>query len=823
MGRLKLSKIRSKFTGKNLKILILGILALICLLLLSGILLSFTHLFQYGFNSPNLNLVGKFLWRLKDNPWGIFEAYGAWLKTFNLAWQRGQLSTVLFFPFLAPLTLIGLTIWAFVRSTMKRFELGNHFATAEDVSQMGLLRGFIMFLGKFRGRTLKLNRTYSVLAFGESGMGKTSALAIPSILESNKSCVVAIDNSGVLAKYTSGYRAKIGKVFYFDWRLMDNPEKGEYWPRWNPLSARNLPKGGNKRECYLLAVAKSLLSQDRTVAEENYWDRLSHIALNGLLEFFAAKIEQAEGNDYFLSKIMEKGSVFREDRELLLSYYMLMPEKLSVPMVEMVKSNQLSYDSYLPVGSWGGVPDEWQGREMCLPMFTDFLIQRYFLILKNNPGQDAWKILLEEFLTEADLFGYNQRASQKLRQLFYLSKKQRNIVFPMLLKPLTNFRNKTVRDRTCVSDFYLRQSRGIKSPQGNWQVSTVYNVYNNDFMSRFFVDMLVEDSLVVHRNSGGYPLLFVLDDMAKLPKFNSLVDGVGADLDANISFLLIANDLDKVQEIYGTSRLESMISNATFKLLMASSNQKLSEQLEQLAVYGTKSVQIPRIDSNDLRYVKNGLADASYYHRIAQSLESYEGAQFSRGYQLLLAEGYYHRPVRTESEFFLNNPEMIEKSAHRPNCFVALDILQKRNLDDLNPPLLIDILHNSGIKIEQGGEVDEFIAESFDAAVEDSKKIPDQESVMNDEISNLWQSRKLGKAENLQANREDDWWMTEESFVVPAHMLECFEAAEATIGGVTTNAPTEEDELSISVVDPENIAGQVTDKKQSYNPDDPLA
>ena len=49
-------------------------------------------------------------------------------------------------------------------------------------------------------------------------------------------------------------------------------------------------------------------------AEENYWDRLSQIALDGLLQFFTAKVEQAAANDYFLTKISEKGSVFREDR-----------------------------------------------------------------------------------------------------------------------------------------------------------------------------------------------------------------------------------------------------------------------------------------------------------------------------------------------------------------------------------------------------------------------------------------------------------------------------------------------------------------------------
>lgn len=63
-------------------------------------------------------------------------------------------------------------------------------------------------------------------------------------------------------------------------------------------------------------------------------------------------------------------------------------------------------------------------------MFADFLIQRYFLIAQDSPAdEDVWKLLLEEFLEEAALFGYHPRVKHELRQIFYLSKKQRNIVF----------------------------------------------------------------------------------------------------------------------------------------------------------------------------------------------------------------------------------------------------------------------------------------------------------------------------------------------------------------------------------------------------------
>ena len=741
-----------------------------------ALLLGLAHIVQYGLSAKSLNRVAGFMWSLTTNPLKLLAAYQEWFVVAWHSWQKDKFSLGMAIPLLIiPVLLVALMM--FLRRlknfTRLHFALRQHFATESEIQKMGLFDGFLMFLGRCFGRNLKLPNTYSVWALGESGMGKTSGVAIPAILETDRACVLAVDDSGILAKYTSGYRAQLGPVFYFDWRLKDNPEKGEYWPRWNPLSMRNLPRGGNKREHYIWVLSKALLGLNHNNGEENYWDRLSLITLDGLLQFFTAKVEQATANDYFLTKISEKGSVFREDRELLLSYYALMPEKVSQKVIAWTKTNKLNWDNYLPVGSWGGIPEEWQGREMCMPMFADFLIQRYFLIAQElTADDDVWKLLLEEFLEEAALFGYPQRVKHELRQIFYLSKQQRNIVFPMILKPLTVFRNKVIRERTSVSDFYLRYVRGVKNQYGNWQVSTIYNVYNQDYMSRFFVDMLIEDALVVHRSAGEFPLLVVMDDLAKLPKYSALDDGLNGGLEAKISFLLISNSLQSVQEIYGVERLENIIAAATFKLMTADNNKNLSKELEELAGLSTKSVQIPKIGNKSILNLRHGVSDGSYFRRIAKALNSHrEDEQFSRGYHLLLAEGFYHRPIRAQAEFFLNNSEMIEKSALKPKCFVALETWQKRNPQDLNPPLLIEVLKNSGIKIEKGDDVDAFIAKAFEKAEEFKAQIPDKTSVLTEEITSKWSSRKVKfepeKLQQMMNENSDDWWMTEKSFELP--------------------------------------------------------
>lgn len=93
--------------------------------------------------------------------------------------------------------------------------------------------------------------------------------------------------------------------------------------------------------------------------------------MEGLLLFYVSKIEQAMANDYFLSGLLEKGRIAKEDRELLQSYYRAMNPELAAPALKALESGKLTLDNYLPVGSWENVSESWRGKEFCLPMFAD--------------------------------------------------------------------------------------------------------------------------------------------------------------------------------------------------------------------------------------------------------------------------------------------------------------------------------------------------------------------------------------------------------------------------------------------------------------------
>lgn len=165
-----------------------------------------------------------------------------------------------------------------------------------------------------------MGRALSVFGWGSPGLGKTSTVAIPSILESDGVSIVAADCKGSLVKYTSGYRAQLGRVYYFNWNMLDKPESGEIWPRWNPFSDGNLPPKGLERDHYLLWIARYIAGGK----DESYWGKLAGIALEGLLQFYVSKTEQASANDYFLGKLLDNGKLSAEDKDILLSYYALM-------------------------------------------------------------------------------------------------------------------------------------------------------------------------------------------------------------------------------------------------------------------------------------------------------------------------------------------------------------------------------------------------------------------------------------------------------------------------------------------------------------------
>ena len=131
-------------------------------------------------------------------------------------------------------------------------EKSSRKATVDDIKKMGrpsnkegLFAGFMMVLGYFKNKgkqmPLMMDECLSALCVAPPGTGKTAGVVRPTILGCDTVSMIINDPKPELKQDTSGYRSTIGPVFIMNWAGQDDPERGIYYPSWNPLSPEHIP------------------------------------------------------------------------------------------------------------------------------------------------------------------------------------------------------------------------------------------------------------------------------------------------------------------------------------------------------------------------------------------------------------------------------------------------------------------------------------------------------------------------------------------------------------------------------------------------------
>lgn len=759
-----------KSAGKALLVLFAGVVAaFLCFVILSFIGFTIVHFVLHGGTEHCLEWYRRSVLRIVDNPAYFFSVYADWWSAFIRSIRTLSPVWILFLPLIAPAATALVLYSVFCHSSYSFvlwYILNYHFAKLSDVKKMGLLEGKLTVLGGYDGKLLGMRKPGAILCLGETGCGKTSTVAIPSILRPDGSSIIAIDNTGTLSKYTSGHRASKGPVFYYNWDLADEPEKGAIYPRWNPLAEGNLPPAGQERDEYINYMSAYIIAGDGQVQKDNYWDWLASGALATFIGFMAAKCSQAMANDYFLNKILENGRLNKDDKDVLLSYYALMPPAYSCKAIADISKERLGVDDYFPIGSWEGIPASWQGKDLCLGMITDWLLKNYLQARAEQSNGD-WRHWLEKLLTEAAVFSYGEGIIHGLQQFLYLSKQQRQLVFAYLLKPLRVFLHQTLRERTGGNDLRFAQLRGIwDSGRQKLCPITVYmsaNTKTSKFVSRLFVEMLVHFGILNTPTTDGLPILLVADDAGQMLRLNELAKCVAGGPSRNTSVLLLCNSLSLMERNYGREILEGLVANTNYKIIMAENSAKMSRLLDKLAIFATSSVQIPAGGKRIFKSKKH-VADANYYHRLANYLRVKSNLKVeTKGYQLLLAEGYYHLPVLTNNIHFLRDDNFRGKATVDAAYFIDNSIYKQRNLQDETVPDINDVLTDADTGIDDEIELDQYIKVELDEAQKNVSEDNKIETVMINDISEKWQRISTAKKET-EKQAQDEWWMNENAF-----------------------------------------------------------
>ncbi len=693
-------------------------------------------------------------------PLYLFELYGGWWNDLLYGFAKGKVRAVLFVPFLVPVGIVSAMMFALFTSGYSFslwYVLNHHFAKLKDVEMMGINKGVFMVLGKFAGQMLSVRPSESVLCIGEMGCGKTSSVAIPSILRSDNACVIAVDMTGLLPKYTAGYRAKLGKVFYYNWDLPDDPENGVYYPRWNPLDEKNMPTDNGETAKYLKRIADYLV--DVSDAEKrNYWNILANSMICSFLGYWHAKVRQAKANDYFLRKLIEGKHLTADEKDILLSYYISMPAAYTDEVLKALEENSLNKDNYLPIGSWAGIPEQWIGKNVCFAAITDWLIENY--IASSDDNIKDWRGWLFSLLQEIKFFDYGDFVRNGLEQVLALSARQRQIVFACAIKPFKIFTNQALRERTNGNDFNLDDVRGIYDEEKKaWVPVTVYSLANNHaskILNQMFIDETLNRNLNRDDGKGIFPLMFVLDDVGHNLRLKNLADLLQSGKNKKMSALLLCNSLNLVEKTYSKEELEFIVMNTSCKIIKAPNNKKLARQLDKLAVFATKSVQIPKIRKRYRLGRKKYFADAALFHRLALDFSSVKNVEIdTKKHQVVLVEGYYHRPILADQILFFEDDVFRKKAVFDVSYMLPDSCLTERNLADAETPKIGEIF-NSKLGVNDLLELDNYMQILFEKAdfeIDEKKKHRNEEQA---EVS--------AKAENQQKPSSEDWWMEEDAF-----------------------------------------------------------
>jgi type IV secretion system protein VirD4 len=603
-----------------------ALLSVTLLLAALPLAIPLAYLSDHGVSIASLGWVGRYFISLPDHPAYWLDAYRRWVTG---GFARGQLPTSLLLPPGLALACLALAAALNPHKPIESIHGSARWADARDVRRMKLFRGFVVVLGRWRHRRLKLPETLSALCIAPPGTGKTVSVVVPTILDGDGVSMVINDVKPELHLITSGHRRSLGPVFKLDWAAIDDPARGLIHPRWNPLSPKSLPPAGPARDLYIDRLC-SILIADPQGGADPHWSRKGRAALAGLTHYIVCKAEAANGT---------------------------------------------------------GLPLRWQGAEPCFPMLLDWLTEASLAageaieaLKQSDPnaafGADPVRDMLMGAVTEARQGQYAHRAVLELTQLANTPDRERGSVLSTMDAGLAVFKNEAVRQRTTNSDFAFADLRGMRDPDsGRMRPVTVYLCVNQQdsralgVVTGLFVEAL-SAWLISHPPGGGlgpYPALFVLDEFPQMPKLQALIDGPAVGRGQKVSYLLIGQDFAQIEDKYGKPGLETLLSTTAAKIVLPLNNELVAKRFSEMV--GTYTHE-GESKSRTYGFSKQANPFATNITRSLAGVALIQPADLMSmpsGTQVLIYQSFSNRPVRLKSPAYYAEPGLRRRAFNPRN------------------------------------------------------------------------------------------------------------------------------------------------------------
>lgn len=707
------------------------IITFLVTIVLAIISMPLGYLIGNGISKDSLSEVSKFIQTIINSPSYLFSRYWHWIK--QISNYHGAFSFSLWLPILPIISLpFGLLIGA--ATNPYRFQSNIHgsarIAELKDIKKMGLLDGFCMVVGKYKGHLLMMKETLSTLCCAPPGTGKTAGVVIPTIFHSHGMSIVVNDPKPELCFTTTGARAKDGPVFVINWGAEDNPAEGVYYPSWNPLSPNALPAPGPDRDMYVDSMC-NILVEDPKGGADPHWSKTGRAALTGFIHFIASKCERARANDYFIGRVYE-GKLDEEDKRVLEGYYLEMRDPMSARAIQDLHNDTLTIDNYLPIGTWSLLPEKWIGHESCLAMILEWITESQIkqsqeIKRRLDEGDqmaamaDPMRDMLEEAIDEARKFGYSPRCIVELSQLSSMPDKERGSVLSTGFSGIGIFKNSAVVSRTSFSDLHFKDLRGMKDPiTGEWKPISVYLSVNQvdaralgvisgtfiELMSSYLIANPPKFQNKTDGQMGPFPTLFVLDEFPQMPKLKAIIDGPAVGRGQKVSYLLIGQDLGQISGKYGKDDLETVISTTACKVILSQNNEQTAQRFSKMI--GNKTVQTTSFSKNEGLSFQKGSnpfsKNVSYQLQGTSVISTTQLLSLPMLKQVVLMQGFIDRPIMADAPRFYLDKQMLALSKLPPAPYVPDWIVAQR--EDINE----DMLSKLGIDYDPN----EYIDEDFD-------------------------------------------------------------------------------------------------------------
>lgn len=631
------------------------------------------HIWRYGWSPATAKWTELFIWNvINSGTLSIFAEIPYWLG--RVLW-RTDIAAI------AP--IVPLIVYYMLRNDTFEKELNpygkdkfdensSRKATTEDIEKMGLFKGFMMVLGYFNKKPLKLPETLSTLCMAPPGTGKTMGVVVPTIFECADTVSMIInDPKPELKQITSGWCAKHGFVFIMNWAGQDDPLNNIYYPSWNPLSPVHVPFQQEQRDLYIDSICAVLIPDKSSSTADPHWTIAGRAALSGLVQFMVSKIDKAKADDYFYARL-KAGLFDADDAAVLGEYYTMMNDPNAEAAQSLLSAGQLTATNYVHVGTWRNIPVSWHGHEASLSMILDWLNMNQIKIAeeteqKRKAGDqmvmmaDPMHDLFIDAVEEARQHGYSHRSILELTQLANTPDKERGSIISTVMAGLGIFRNAAVRNRTSHSDFHFADLRGIKDPKdGKFKPVHVFlsiNLVDADAVNpitAIFIELMSQFLLANQPNDmrageklGPFPVLFILDEFPKMQRLQAVIQGPDLGRGCKVSYLIIGQDIHQIREKYGADAAATIMSTTAAKIVLRQNDVETATQFQKMI---GDEIKIKKEKDKDGKETETPDPKPLYTEMNIRTLDDKK--------QLVIYQGFARRPIEADKQMWFNTDSL---------------------------------------------------------------------------------------------------------------------------------------------------------------------